>query len=170
MLTQLRHFFRRHEPISSAPLAHLKSGMGGLVGIGASGALAAFTGLPFLIAPFGASAVLLFGQPASPLAQPANVIGGYLVALGVTVGVLLALPAGWPAAALGVGAAIAVMLFLRVTHPPAGAIPIVAATSAIHVGTLSLVVAAGSVLLVGIATLHHWLPPRHIYPRRADLG
>ena len=32
--------------------------------------------LPFLLAPIGASAVLVFAVPASPLAQPWSVVGG----------------------------------------------------------------------------------------------
>lgn len=32
-----------------------------------------------LMAPFGATAVLVFGVPASPLAQPRNVIAGHLI-------------------------------------------------------------------------------------------
>jgi CBS domain-containing membrane protein len=34
------------------------------------------TSLPVLIAPIGASAVLLFGVPSSPLAQPWSIVGG----------------------------------------------------------------------------------------------
>ena len=41
-----------------------------------------------LLAPFGATAVLLFGQAESPLAQPANIFGGYLLAAGISVGML----------------------------------------------------------------------------------
>ena len=37
-------------------------------------------GMPLLMAPFGASCVLLFAVPNSPLSQPANVIGGHAVA------------------------------------------------------------------------------------------
>ncbi len=170
MRHHLKSFFVRHEPIAGQPFSHLKSGLGGLVGIAASGLLATSTGQPFLIAPFGASAVLLFGQPASPLAQPANALGGYAVATVVTLAILLLMPAGWPAAATGVGIAIALMAMLRVTHPPAGAIPILAATSDIHGLTLVLVVAGGSALLVALAALHHWLPPRTVYPKRPDAG
>src|SRR3546814_15987357 len=36
-------------------------------------------GLPWLVAPLGASAVLVFAVPASPLAQPWPVIGGNLL-------------------------------------------------------------------------------------------
>jgi CBS-domain-containing membrane protein len=166
MTRRLRPFVTRHEVRSGTTLTHLKSGLGGAIGIGAVGAAAALTHEPFLIAPFGASAVLLFGQPASPLAQPANVIGGYLVATAVTLLALAFFPGAWVAAAAGVGVAIALMSMLRITHPPAGAIPILAATSTIQGGTLLGVVLGGSIGLVGVASLHHWLPPRHEYPKR----
>jgi CBS-domain-containing membrane protein len=163
---RLRHFVTRHEVRSGTTLAHVKSGLGGAIGIGAVGALAVTTHQPFLLAPFGASAVLLFGHPASPLAQPANVVGGYFVATSVTLLLLMLFPGAWVAAAAGVGIAIALMSMLRITHPPAGAIPILAATSTIQGGTLLGVVLGGSIGLVGVASLHHWLPPRLEYPKR----
>lgn len=166
MPRRLHHFVHRHEVRAGNMLTHLKSGLGGAIGIGAVGAAATLTHEPFLIAPFGASAVLLFGHPHSPLAQPANVIGGYLVATLVTLLALLVFPGAWVAAAAGVGIAIALMSMLRITHPPAGAIPILAATSTIQGGTLLGVVIGGSIGLVGVASLHHWLPPRHEYPKR----
>lgn len=166
MPRRLKHFVTRHEAASGDLVSHLKSGLGGAVGIGAVGALAVTTHQPFLIAPFGASAVLLFGHPASPLAQPVNVVGGYFVATIVTLLLLMLFPGAWVAAAVGVGLAIALMSMLRITHPPAGAIPILAATSTIQGGTLLGVVIGGSIGLVGVASLHHWLPPRFEYPKR----
>jgi CBS-domain-containing membrane protein len=169
MPRRLRPYVTRHEVRSGNALAHVKSGLGGAVGIGAVGALAVATQQPFLLAPFGASAVLLFGHPASPLAQPANVIGGYFVATLVTLLVVMLFPGAWVAAAVGVGLVIALMSILRVTHPPAGAIPILAVTSTIQGGTLLGVVVGGSIGLVGVAALHHWLPPRLEYPKRPRL-
>jgi len=166
MRRRLHPFITRHEVRSGTLLTHLKSGLGGAIGISAVGAVAALTHQPFLLAPFGASAVLLFAHPASPLAQPANVIGGYLVATLVTLVGLTFFPGAWVAAAAGVGIAIALMSMMRITHPPAGAIPILAATSTIQGGTLLGVVLGGSIGLVGVASLHHWLPPRHEYPKR----
>jgi CBS-domain-containing membrane protein len=125
------------------------------------------TGIPLLIAPFGATAVLLFGQPKSPLAQPANVIGGYLLAALVGSLALQFLPGIWWASAIAVGLSIAGMLLLRVTHPPAGAVPLVAFGSHLEGQDLFLVVLAGSALLVVIAVVHHLIPPRHQYPLRA---
>lgn len=161
-------FFARHEPHCGSVQVGLKSGAGGMLGMGLVGGAAAFTSLPLLIAPFGASAVLLFGHPSSPLAQPANVIGGYM--LSVTVGIVFALlfPGAWWAAALGVGLAILAMLLLRVSHPPAGAVPVLMAASPIDPFELSGIVIAGAICLVAVASLYHRLPPRHHeYPRRA---
>jgi CBS domain-containing membrane protein len=81
---------------------------------------------PQLVAPMGASAVLLFGVPASPLAQPWSIIGGNLVS--ATVGVTCAMFVGDPvlAAALGVSISICGMFLLRCVHPPSGAVALTA--------------------------------------------
>lgn len=159
-------FFARHEPSCGSLLVGLKSGAGGMLGMGLVGGAAAFTSLPFLIAPFGASAVLLFGHPATPLAQPANVIGGYAVS--ATVGIVFALlfPGAWWAAALAVGLAILAMLMMRVSHPPAGAVPILMVVASADPLPLAGIVFGGSIALVAVASLYHRLPPRHEYPRR----
>lgn len=80
--------------------------------------------LIWLVAPLGASAVLVFALPASPLAQPWAVVGGNTVSALVGIagvhGVhLLASPE--LAAALAVTTAIAAMLVFRCLHPPGGA-------------------------------------------------
>jgi len=167
MRRHIRTLTARHEP-SSRLVAHLKSGSGAVVGMSAVGGLAALTGLPLLIAPLGATAVLLFGQPASPLAQPVNIFGGYLLAAVVGSAAMAAFPGAWVAAAVAVGAVVALMAMLRVTHPPAGALPLVATASPLQGATLFVVVLIGVVCLVALAILHHWLPPRIEYPRRLD--
>ena len=91
MRRHIRTFTARHEP-SGLLLSHMKSGSGAIVGMSLVGILASVTGLPMLIAPLGATAVLLFGQPASPLAQPMNIFAGYLVATLIGVGAALAFP------------------------------------------------------------------------------
>lgn len=132
------------------------------------GGLASFTGIPMLIAPLGATAVLMFGQPASPLAQPMNVFAGYLIATLIGVAAALAFPGLWEVSALAVGISIALMLMLRVTHPPAGAIPLVATASPDRGVMLFVIVLIGCVSLLALAILHHWIPPRAQYPRRID--
>jgi CBS domain-containing membrane protein len=81
---------------------------------------------PWLAAPLGASAVLVFGLPASPLAQPWAVVGGNTVAALVGVA-CTALP--WDAALVGplaAALAMAAMLALRCLHPPGGAVALLA--------------------------------------------
>src|SRR5258706_10586585 len=82
--------------------------------------------IPLLVAPMGASAVLLFAVPASPLAQPWSIIGGNLVS--ATVGVACAALIGNPvhAAALAVAVAVGAMFALRCIHPPSGAVALTA--------------------------------------------
>ena len=67
----------------------------------------------WFIAPMGASAVLLFGVPSSPLAQPWSIVGGNVLSalIGVTVGMLV--PDAALACGLAAALAIAGMYFLR---------------------------------------------------------
>lgn len=164
MRRHIQTFMARHEPAGQLA-AHVKSGLGAVAGIGAVGGLASLTELPLLIAPLGATAVLLFGQPGSPLAQPINIFGGYLLATVVAVAAALAFPGFWLAAAIAVGVAIAIMLALRVTHPPAGAVPLVALASPAQSASLFVTILLACISLVGLALVHHRIPPRVQYPR-----
>jgi len=164
----VRTFTARHEP-QGALTSHLKSGVGAILGIGAVGGLSSLTGLPLLIAPLGATAVLLFGQPASPLAQPINIFGGYLLATIVGIAAAIAFPGLWWVAALAVGVAIAGMLALRITHPPAGAVPLVALATPLQSASLFVTILLSCVSLVALALVHHRLPPRVQYPRAVPL-
>ena len=104
--------------------------IGALIGIFLTGLVCHLIGgddlqrLPWLVAPLGASAVLVFALPASPMAQPWAVVGGNtLSALVGIVGVHGVYLLGAPelAAALAVATAITLMLTLRCLHPPGGA-------------------------------------------------
>ena len=80
----------------------------------------------WFVAPMGASAVLLFGIPNSPLAQPWSIVGGNMVA--GLIGVTAAISIPYTPLACGVAAslAIAVMFQLRCLHPPSGAVALTA--------------------------------------------
>ena len=75
----------------------------------------------WLIAPMGASAVLVFGVPASPMAQPWAVVGGNTVAAAVGIACVHFVPDIHLAAALAVSLAIGAMFLLGCLHPPGGA-------------------------------------------------
>ena len=76
---------------------------------------------PWLVAPMGATAVLVFALPASPLAQPWAVVGGNTVSALVGTACVLAMPDPALAGAVAVALAIAAMFQLRCLHPPGGA-------------------------------------------------
>src|SRR5690606_419609 len=77
--------------------------------------------LPLIVAPIGASAVLLFAVPASPLAQPWSIVGGNTISalVGVTVVTFVKEPV--LAIGLAVSLAILAMSLTRSLHPPGGA-------------------------------------------------
>ena len=113
----------------------------------------------FLIASFGPSAAILFGDPSGRSARPRAVIGGHLASaiVGVTVAQLLG---GEPllAAAVAVGVALGVMLATDTFHPPGGStalLPVIGGASIAALG-YSFVIApvlTGAVALVIIAHL-----------------
>lgn len=74
-----------------------------------------------LVAPIGASAVLVFAVPSSPLAQPWSVLGGNTLSALVGIACVKWVPDATLAAALAVSLAIAVMFASRCLHPPGGA-------------------------------------------------
>ncbi|WP_395728419.1 HPP family protein [Nakamurella sp.] len=121
--------YRRSEIIRGALGSLLGLLIGGLAGwlfdVGPAG-------LPAIVAPMGASAVLLFAAPASPLAQPWPMLGGNIISTLIGVGSARLIGNGTPigsiaAAAVAVAVAIAVMMALRCLHPPGGACALFAA-------------------------------------------
>ncbi len=77
--------------------------------------------LPLIVAPIGASAVLLFAVPTSPLAQPWSIIGGNTISAFVGLAVTQFVDDPALAIGLGVALAIAAMSVTRSLHPPGGA-------------------------------------------------
>jgi CBS domain-containing membrane protein len=121
-----------------------------------------------LIAPMGASAVLLFCVPASPLAQPWSVIGGNTIS--ALVGIACAKTIGNPllAAPLAGSLAILVMFLLRCLHPPSGAVALttVLGGPAVHAagfGFAFVPVCLNSALIVLVALIFNNLTGRR-YP------
>lgn len=161
--------------ISTIPLHEsLRAGLGALIGLGLAGLLI----LPFvdqglglfMIAPFGASAVLLFGVPNSPLAQPwAALVGNTIsAAVGVTVSLLVQDPT--LSVAFAVAFAVVAMMLTRSVHPPGGAVAMTAALNPALIQDLGYYfalfpVAAGTVVLVLGAMIYATLTGRR-YPFR----
>ncbi|MCB2100212.1 MAG: HPP family protein [Rhodobacterales bacterium] len=162
----MRRLITRHQPLFPCA-CWFKAGLGGGLGIALVAWLAQVSGQPFLIAPLGASAVLLYAAPSSPLAQPANVVGGHVLAAVVSLILRDLLPMDWWSVGLAVGVVMGLMVALRLTHPPAGADPIVVFMTDPGSAFLFAPILGGSLLLVALAFVLHRLPPRTAYPLSA---
>ena len=147
--------------------------LGAFVSIAVTGAVCGLSlgegyDVPLIVAPMGASAVLLFAIPASPLAQPWPIIGGNTIS--AAIGLIFAQLVYDPvlAAALAVASAIAVMSLTRCLHPPGGAAALTAALggpAVVSAGWLFpfVPVAVNSILMVAVGICFHRLARRK-YP------
>lgn len=131
----------------------------------------ALDGFPAIVAPVGASAVLLFAVPSSPLAQPWPIIGGNVVS--AIVGVTIAQTLGHSAWAMGIAVAVAIMAMslLRCLHPPGGAVAMTAVVGGPAVWGAGFLfpfsaVAVDTMVLVATGWLFHRISG-HSYPHRA---
>lgn len=128
------------------------------------------TDLTLIIGSLGASAVLTYGAPRSPLAQPRNLIGGHLLSavVGVTAWKLLQHDP-WLAAAMAVATAIALMHATRTLHPPGGATALIAVIGSQQIHDLGFLyclmpATVGPVLLLVVALLINNIPASRRYP------
>lgn len=137
---------------------------GSVLGVGAVSFLSFHYGLPLLVASFGATAALVYGAPASPLAQPRNVVGGHVVSALAGITVCQLLGTTWWTITLGVGLAILLMLATRTLHPPGGATAFVAVAQAQGWTFVVTPVFAGAALLVIVALVFNNCVPGRRYP------
>lgn len=176
-MNELTHWLRGFMPKRTAinRLERFRACIGALLGIFLTGftthwMFGSTLAFPMLVAPMGASAVLLFALPSSPLAQPWSLIGGNLVsaAVGVTCAQWISDP--MLAAALAIAIAIGAMMALRCIHPPSGAVALTAVLGGpvIHAQGYHFLLAPigiNSLLLLAVAMVFNNLT-RHRYPHR----
>jgi len=125
---------------------------------------------PALADRLGASAVLAFGAPHSPLAQPRNLVGGHV--LSAIVGVSSQAMLGAEpvlAAALAVSTAIALMHMTQTLHPPGGATALIAVIGGPGIHGMGywyvlLPCAAGAVCMLLLALVANNLAAGKKYP------
>ncbi|MBL3647489.1 HPP family protein [Bacillus subtilis] len=138
--------------------------IGGFITILALASLTAYTSSLWLMAPFGASCVLVFSAWNAPLSQPRNVIGGHFISALTGIVVFEVFGAHPWTFALGTGLAICLMMLTKTTHPPAGADPIVVIQGAYAWSYLVFPVLIGSVIIVIIALVINNLRKNRQYP------
>ena len=124
---------------------------------------------PIIVASMGASAVILFIIPNSPLAQPWPLIGGQLISaiIGITCAQTFANTA--LASACAVGGSVLVMLLLRCLHPPGAATAIAPIIGGDPIGSLGysfVLMPVGlnvAIMLVMAIVINRWVL-RYEYP------
>ena len=188
-MTILHNLWLRLGPVTALPSGPelARAGLGAGLGLALAGLLVMVAdrfapGWLFLFAPLGASAVLIFAVPSSPLAQPWNCVVGNGVSAVFTWLLLLSLPElpQTGQAALAVAGAIMVMLLCRALHPPGGAVAlltVLASAQMLPLGWhLPVAMALLSAVLVLAGLLYHracgrpYLLHHHHAPSSAHAG
>jgi CBS domain-containing membrane protein len=121
--------------------------------------------LPWLVAPIGASAVLVFAAPSSPFAHPWAVLGGNVLSTLAGVACVQWLGEGPATAAAAVALAITVMFTARCLHPPGGACALLVALGGVGQAQFALPVLLDSLLLVAAGIAYNRATGR-LYPPR----
>ncbi|QCB37474.1 HPP family protein [Sphingobium sp. PAMC28499] len=157
------------------PIDRMIAGLGAAIGISLTilvcSQLPLHAGdLPIIVAPLGASAVLIFAVPASPLAQPWSVVGGNILSSLIGVAAYQLIPDMMVAAGVAVGVAIILMSLLRCLHPPGGAAALTAVigSQGIHDAGYAFAfapVGINSIALVSLGLFFHRLSG-HSYPHQ----
>lgn len=132
------------------------SGLFAFVGVTILALLTRETDYTLLIAPFGATFLLIGALPESPLARPRNIIGGYLIAGAIGVGAFQFFGHAIWVAGLGVGLSVIAMQYAKMVHPPAGAVPLLTLATEANWGFLFTPILIGSILLSGFALLYKY--------------
>ena len=102
----------------------LLGALGATLGVVLLQVLSETANIALLVAPFGATFVLVFALPESPLVKPKNIIGGYLIAT-VTGLVFYQILGNTPVLlGLAFGISFVFMQLTKTLHPPAGSIPL----------------------------------------------
>ncbi|PRM89711.1 HPP family protein [Aliarcobacter cryaerophilus] len=126
--------------------------------------------LTLVVGSFGASAVLIYGVPNSPLSQPRNLIGGHL--LSAIVGVIsykLFSSNLFLASAIAVSTSILIMQLTLTLHPPGGATSLIAVIGGEQIHELEffyilIPVFSGALILFLIAFIVNNIPKNRAYP------
>jgi CBS domain-containing membrane protein len=156
------------------PIEHIWTFIGAFIGIAVIGLIqgSRFGELDniFLIGSFGASAVLVFGAPTTPFAQPRNLVGGHLISALVGVCFHMLIPDNyWLAASLAVSLSIVGMQITHTMHPPGGATALIAnigseKIKSIGFGYVLSPVMSGVFVLLVTALIVNNIPKSRNYP------
>lgn len=113
--------YKEKKRISPVFLNGLYAGLGAFFGLSLIGLIAQSVNQMLIIAPFGATAVLLFSAPESSFSKPWNVLVSYTLSTIIGFLILQFTNGQWLAIGGGFGIVILAMHVFKAIHPPAGA-------------------------------------------------
>lgn len=123
------------------------------------------SGHSLLIGSFGATAVLLFAAPDSPLSQPRNLVGGHLISSVVAVLLVATLGTSSFSIGLSVGISIFLMYMTHTLHPPGGATALIGVTGGVGADFILIPVLVGVLILLLNAMIVNNFVHHRKYPR-----
>ena len=121
--------------------------------------------IAMILGSFGASCLLIFAYPESPFAQPRNIVGGHLITTFTGLAFMSLFGIEWWSLSLAVGTAIALMLLLRVPHPPAGSNPLIVMLGGVKWRFLITPTLVGALAVVVVALIYNNVGRGRHYPR-----
>jgi CBS-domain-containing membrane protein len=104
--------------------AMLLSVLGATIGIIALQFITNASGVELVAASFGATFVLIFALPDSPVVKPKNIVGGYLISTSISLLVFEFIGNDPFSLGLAFGLSFVLMQLTKTLHPPAGSIPL----------------------------------------------
>ncbi|WP_444994795.1 HPP family protein [Aliikangiella sp. IMCC44359] len=113
-------------------------------------------GIPMILASTGASAMLIFGIPHSPVSKPWPIVGGHLVSAVVGITAYYCIPESILASSIAIAISMLAMHYLACMHPPGGATAVTAVIGGTNVHELGyyfviVPVLFNSIILLSVA-------------------
>lgn len=162
-------YYSLREPRSPHPLVRALGGASVTV---LMVALCELSNLSIAAVPFVTSIFMVFGSPASPHAQPVNIVGGHIGSAVVTLFFVSAFGYQPWVIAPAVGLCLLLMILMRTLHPPAGMTVMSIVTSRADWAYVAVPIALGAVFLFAyafaffrIVAANHWPSARPSWDR-----
>jgi CBS domain-containing membrane protein len=113
--------------------------------------------IPLLIAPFGATAAMIYGVPNSQMAKIKNMLCGHLFSAAIGIFCYKFFGGSWYSVTLGLSLAVIFMLITNTMHPPGGATAVLCIISRADFSFLLLPLGLGLLVLTFIYYLGLWV-------------
>jgi len=118
----------------------------------------------WLFASFGSTVVIVFGYPNNDFAQPKNVFFGHLLTSFVGICFVTFFEINFITLGIAVGISVALMIALKITHPPAGGNPIAVMLGDVSFQFLIFPVIVGAITIIIGGIIYNNLILKRKYP------